>query len=105
MIRKNANIQNEAMPGAVSSSFLTKSLPFQGVKKEYDVIMTNANKNNYVIYFHLPSGNFGRSESHWVNSVKIKRFFFRCDNQLKRLRHSAIGCDRLSLGRPTTQGS
>ena len=29
-------------------------------------MMTNANKDNDVIYFHLPSGDFGRSGSHWV---------------------------------------
>ena len=46
--------------------FLTKSLPFKGVKKDNDVMMTNANKNNDVIYFHLSSGDFGRSGSHWV---------------------------------------
>ena len=45
---------------------LTQSLPFKGVKKDYNVMMTNANKNNDVIYFHLPSGDFGRSTSHWV---------------------------------------
>ena len=29
--------------------------------------MKNANKDNHVIYFHLPSGDCGQSGSHWVN--------------------------------------
>ena len=50
----------------VKTLLLTQSLPFKGVNKDYYVIMTNANKHDDVIYFHLPSGNFGRSGSHWV---------------------------------------
>ena len=42
---------------------LTQSIPFKRVKKDYYVMMTNANKNNYVIYFHLPSGDLGAIDS------------------------------------------
>ena len=34
-------------------------------------MMTNANKNNDVVYFHLPLGDFGHSRSHWVKSSNM----------------------------------
>ena len=48
--------------------FLTQSLPFKGVNKDYYFIMTNANKHDDFIYFHLPSGDFVRSGSHYVKA-------------------------------------
>ena len=50
----------------VEIGWLTQSLRFKGVKKDYEVMMANATKNNYAIYFHLSSVDFGRSGSHWV---------------------------------------
>ena len=48
---------------------LIQSLPFKGDKKYYDIILTNAYKNNDVIYFLLPLGDFGQSGSHWVKGL------------------------------------
>ena len=36
-------------------------------------MLTNANKNNEVIYFHLPSGDFGRSGRYWVKAKEINK--------------------------------
>ena len=38
-------------------------------------MLTNANENNDVIYFHLPSGDFGRSGSHWVKQWRYWKTF------------------------------
>ena len=51
----------------------TQSLPCKGDKTYNDVMMTNAFKINYVIYYILAAGDFGRSGRHWVN-VLVKYF-------------------------------
>ena len=66
---------------------LTQSLPFKGFKKDYDIMMTNANKNNYIIYFHLPSGWSGSHLINWMFLQFVMHVVYILESKIFEFEH------------------